>query len=42
MIGRVWPFHVAKIAAGTGRARDFLITSPAMRGSASVALDMQV
>jgi hypothetical protein len=41
MIGRVWPFHVDKIAAGTGRVRDFLITRPAMRGGASVALDIR-
>src|SRR5882762_3641129 len=41
MIGRVWPCHVAKIAAGTGRVRVFLITSPEMRGSVSVAFDMQ-
>jgi hypothetical protein len=41
MIGRVWPCHVAKIAAGTGRVRVFLITSPEMRGNVSVAFDMQ-
>ena len=42
MIGRDWPFHEAKISGDTGRALDFLTTSPAMGGSASVALDMQV
>jgi hypothetical protein len=42
MIGRVCPFHVAKIAYGTGRVRELLITSPAMRGSAFAVLDMQV
>ncbi len=42
MMGRDWPFHDAKIAGDTGRVRDFLTTSPAIRGSASVALDMQV
>jgi hypothetical protein len=42
MTGRDWPFHDAKIAGGTERVRDFLTTSPLMRGSASVAVDMQV
>jgi hypothetical protein len=42
MIGRVLPFHVAKIVAGTERTRDFLIASPEMCGSASAALDIQV
>jgi hypothetical protein len=41
MIGRVWPCQVAKIAAGTGRVRVFLITSPEMRGKVSVAFDIQ-
>src|SRR5712672_1683737 len=41
MIGRVWPCHVAKMAAGTGRVRVFLITSPEMCGNVSVAFDMQ-
>lgn len=40
MIGRVWPCHVAKIAGGTGRVRVFLITRPAMCGSAEVAFDI--
>jgi len=39
MIGRVWPCQVAKIAAGAGRVRVFLITSPEMRGKVSVAFD---
>jgi hypothetical protein len=37
--GRAWPFHVAKISAGTGRVRVFLITSPEMRGNDSVAFN---
>ena len=41
MIGRSWPFHVAKISAGTGRVRVFLITSPGMRGNDSVAFNIQ-
>jgi hypothetical protein len=41
MIGRAWPCHVAKIAAGTGRVRVFVITSPEMRGKVEVAFDMQ-
>ena len=41
MIGRLWPCHVAKITAGTGRVRVFLITSPEMRGKVSVAFDIQ-
>ena len=41
MIGRVWPRHVAKIPAGAGRVRVFLITSPEMRGNVSVAFNMQ-
>jgi len=28
MIGRVWPFQVAKISAGTGRVRVFLDHEP--------------
>jgi hypothetical protein len=42
MIGRDCPFHEAKIAGGTGRVRDFLTTSPAIRGNASVAVEMHV
>src|SRR6266478_7678123 len=42
MIGRLWPFHVARTADDTGRVRDAFTTRPAMRGSASVALDMQI
>ena len=41
MIGRAWPFHVAKISAVTGRVRVFLITSPGMRGNDSVAFNIQ-
>src|SRR6266700_2178240 len=41
MIGRVWPFHFAKISAGTGRVRVFLITSPEMRCNDSVAFNIQ-
>jgi len=41
MIGRVLPYHVPKIAAGTGRVRIFLTTSPAMRGNVSVAFNTQ-
>jgi hypothetical protein len=41
MIGRVWPCHVVKIAAGTGRDRVLFITSPEIRGSVSVAFNMQ-
>src|ERR1700686_5204352 len=41
MIGRVWPFHVVKVDAGTGRVRVFLITSPEMRGNISAAIIMQ-
>ena len=40
MTGFDWPFHVDKIVGDTGRVRDFLTTSPEMRGNASVALDM--
>jgi hypothetical protein len=39
IIGRVWPFHVARTSGETGRTRDFLITRPGIRGNASVALD---
>src|SRR5258708_13936830 len=41
MIGRVCPCHVARIAAGTGRVRVFLTTSPEIWGKVSVAFDMQ-
>jgi hypothetical protein len=41
MIGRVWPCHVVKMVAGTGRVRVFLITSPEMLGKVSVAFSMQ-
>src|SRR6516165_6632417 len=41
MTGFDWPFHVDKIVGDTGRVRNFLTTSPEMRGNASVALDMQ-
>jgi hypothetical protein len=41
MIGRVCPCHVANVAAGTGRVRVFLITSPEMPGNAWVAFNMQ-
>ena len=41
MTGRACPRQVAMISAGAGRVRVFLTTSPAMRGSASVAFRMQ-
>src|ERR1700693_6189406 len=41
MTGRVWPCHVAMMADGTGRVRVFLIISPEICGSVSVALAMQ-
>jgi AAA ATPase domain len=41
MTGRAWPCHVVKMAVGTGRVRVVLITSPKMRGSASVAFCKQ-
>jgi hypothetical protein len=40
MIGRDWPFHVDKVSAEAGRTRVCFITSPAVRGSASIALEM--